>query len=211
MLQKFAIMIHKWRGLKKRWKIGMRNIEDCINSLIPLLSIEYELILGRKGKAVTLRLSFDKKDCFHLMGLQYLRDRPKLGRDRGKVFDEIANGKMAIEHIESSDFYKKIEKRVHYLPLLESMIDNNDTMFRYNKKANPYSMIEADYLMEKELEGQKLFLFLANDEEKGYFCRSFFPKEKIDYSKNQSSWALLYKKKMNFKTGEERVLCNRLQ
>ena len=50
----------------------MRNIIDCINAFIPLLSTEYELVLGRKGAAVTLRILFDKKDCFHLMGLQYL-------------------------------------------------------------------------------------------------------------------------------------------
>ena len=50
----------------------MRNVLDCINAFIPLLSTEYELVLGRKGVSVTLRISFDKKDCFHLMGLQYL-------------------------------------------------------------------------------------------------------------------------------------------
>ena len=42
-------------------------------------------------------------DCFHLMGLQYLADRPELSRDRGKVFDEISDGTIAIEKI---DFYK---------------------------------------------------------------------------------------------------------
>ena len=45
----------------------MRNALDCINAFIPLLSTEYELVLGRKGVSVTLRNSFDKKDCFHLM------------------------------------------------------------------------------------------------------------------------------------------------
>ena len=80
----------------------MRNVIDCINAFIPLLSTEYELVLGRKGVAVTLRILFDKKDCFHLMGLQYLVDRPELSRDRGKVFDEIADGTIAIEKIESS-------------------------------------------------------------------------------------------------------------
>lgn len=126
----------------------MRNVLDCINAFIPLLSTEYELVLGRKGVSVTLRISFDKKDCFHLMGLQYLVDRPELSRDRGRVFDEIADGTITIEKIESSDFYNKIEQRVHFLPLLEQMIDSNDTVFKYNKKANMYSMIEADYLME---------------------------------------------------------------
>lgn len=74
----------------------MRNVLDCINAFIPLLSTEYELVLGRKGVSVTLRISFDKKDCFHLMGLQYLVDRPELSRDRGRVFDEIADGTIVI-------------------------------------------------------------------------------------------------------------------
>ena len=142
----------------------MRNVLDCINAFIPLLSTEYELVLGRKGVSVTLRISFDKKDCFHLMGLQYLVDRPELSRDRGRVFDEIADGTITIEKIESSDFYNKIEQRVHFLPLLEQMIDSNDTVFKYNKKANMYSMIEADYLMENNVESRNLFLFLSNDE-----------------------------------------------
>lgn len=135
----------------------MRNVIDCINAFIPLLSTEYELVLGRKAVAVTLRILFDKKDCFHLMGLQYLVDRPELSRDRGKVFDEIADGTIAIEKIESSDFYKKIEQRIHFLPLLEQMIDSNDTVFKYNKKANMYSMIEADYLMENNIFLHKSF------------------------------------------------------
>ena len=125
----------------------MRNVLDCINAFIPLLSTEYELVLGRKGVSVTLRISFDKKDCFHLMGLQYLVDRPELSRDRGRVFDEIADGTITIEKIESSDFYNKIEQRVHFLPLLEQMIDSNDTVFKYNKKAGKGSdCAKSDYL-----------------------------------------------------------------
>ena len=156
----------------------MRTVLDCINAFIPLLSTEYELVLGRKGVSVTLRISFDKKDCFHLMGLQYLVDRPELSRDRGRVFDEIADGTITIEKIESSDFYNKIEQRVHFLPLLEQMIDSNDTVFKYNKKANMYSMIEADYLMENNMESRNLFLFLSNDEGDNYFCRSFFQRKR---------------------------------
>lgn len=67
----------------------MHNIYDCVDSFISLLDTEYKLILGRKGEAVSLNITFDKKDCFHLMGLQYLTDRPELSRDRGKIFDEI--------------------------------------------------------------------------------------------------------------------------
>lgn len=145
------------------------------------------------------------------MGLQYLIDRPELSRDRGKVFDEIADEKIIIEKIESSDFYKKIEQRIHFLPLLEQMIDSNDTVFKYNKKANMYSMIEADYLMENNMESKNLFLFLSKGGGDNYFCRSFFPEEKMDYSKNQASWTLLYKKKIDLSTGAEKVLYNRIK
>lgn len=186
-------------------------ILDCINAFILLLSTEYELVLGRKGVAVTLRILFDKKDCFHLMGLQYLVDRPELSRDKGKVFDEIADGTITIEKIESSDFYKKIEQRIYFWPLLEQMIDSNDTVYKYNKKANMYSMIEADYLMENKMESRNLFLFLSNDDGDKYFCRSFFPEEKMDYSKNQASWTLLYKKKTDLIRGTETVLYNKLK
>ena len=97
------------------------------------------------------------------------------------------------------------------LPLLEQMIDSNDTVFKYNKKANMYSMIEADYLMENKMESRNLFLFLSNDDGDKYFCRSFFPEEKMDYSKNQASWTLLYKKKTDLITGTETVLYNKLK
>lgn len=189
----------------------MRTVIDCISSFIPLLSTEYEIILGRKNVATTLIVRFDKKDCFHLMGLQYLTDRPELRRDRGKIFDEIRNGTIKKEKIESSDFYYKIQERIHFLPLLEELLDSNDTVFKYNKKNNVYSLIEADYLMKNHMEGRNLFLFLSNLRNEYYFCRSFFPEEKMDYTKNQASWTLLYKKKKNLVDGTEQVLYDRLK
>ena len=85
----------------------IRNIKDCVSAFLPLLNTEYEIVLGRKEVAVTLRIIFDKKDCFHLIGLQYLVDRPELNQDRGKVFDEIMVGSISTEQVESSDFYKR--------------------------------------------------------------------------------------------------------
>ena len=189
----------------------MRNISDCVNAFLPLLNTEYEIILGRKGKSVTLRITFDKKDCFHLMGLQYLIDRPELNRDRGKVFDEIVSGIITAKQVETSDFYKKIEERVHFLPVLESLLDSNDTVFKYNQKANTYSMINADYLMKNSIENRNLFLFLSKNTEDNYFCKSFFPEGKMDYTKNQASWTLLYKKKIDITTRTEKILYDRLK
>ena len=72
-----------------------------------------------------------------------------------------------------------------------------------------YSMIEADYLMENKMESRNLFL--SNDDGDKYICRSFFQEEKMDYSKNQASWTLLYKKKIDLSTRIETVLYNRIK
>ena len=100
------------------------------------------------------------------------------------------------------------DKREGYLAVAETA----PKLFLKNpKKANMYSMIEADYLMENNVESRNLFLFLSNDEGDNYFCRSFFPEEKMDYSKNQASWTLLYKKKIDLSTGIETVLYDRIK
>ena len=91
------------------------------------------------------------------------------------------------------------------------MLDSNDTVFKYNKKANVNSMIKADYLMKNHMEWKNSFLFLSNARDDSYFCRSFFPEEKMDYTKNQASWILLYKKKRNLIDGSEHILYDRLK
>lgn len=188
----------------------MRNITDCINAFVPLLHTEYEIILGRKGVAVTIRLAFDKKDCFHLMGLQYLKDYPELNRDRGKIFDELAEGVILVDKLEASVFYHKIKERINFLPLLEDILDSNDTIFKYNKKANTYSVIDADYLLKNNMDSRNIFLFLSKKKDDTYFCRSFFPEEKMDYTRNQASWTLLYKRKINTETGAGKVLYDKI-
>lgn len=190
----------------------MRNIYDCVEAFEKLLDKEYHLILGRKNVAVNLQINFDKKECFHLMGLQYLTDRPELFHDRGKIFDAIKSHRITVEQLESSDLYYKIADRINILPLLESIIDSNDTIFKYNQKINVYSVIKADYIMKNEAEGKNVFVFLAENNEEGkYFCRSFFPENKLDYTKNQASWTLLYKKKIILSTGKEEILYDRLK
>lgn len=101
------------------------------------------------------------------MGLQYLTDRPELFHDRGKIFDEIKECRITAEQLQSSDLYYKIADRIDVFPLLENMIDNNDTIFKYNQKRNEYSIIKADYIMKNNAEGRNIFLFLAENKGEG--------------------------------------------
>lgn len=189
----------------------MHNIYDCVDAFSHLLYTQYEITLGRKGVAVTLKILFDKRDCFHLMGLQYLTDREELTRDRTIVFDEIKNRKINNKHLENSKFYEKIRERVNMLPLLETLFDSNETIFKYNSKRNSFSLIQADYLMKNQVEDKSAFIFLSNEKEDIYFCRSFFTEGKMDYSKNQPSWTLLYKKKIDLVSQTEIVLYDRMK
>ncbi len=100
----------------------MRNIKDCVNAFLSLLNTQYEIVLGRKGVAVTLRITFDKKDCFHLMGLQYLIDRPELNRDREKIFDKVLMGDITTKQVESSDFYERIKERIDLFTVIRNVI-----------------------------------------------------------------------------------------
>lgn len=189
----------------------MHNIYDCVDAFSNLLDVEYHLVLGRKGISTELKIAFDKRDCFHLMGLQYLKDRPNLNKDREKIFDSIRQRKIKAELIESSDFYYKIKGRIEMLPFLEEMFDSNQTVFQYHQNRNSFSMIQADYLMKNQIENQSTFIFLSRNKEEKYFCRSFFPQERFDYSKNQPLWTVLCKKKVRISTGEERIIHNRLK
>lgn len=60
----------------------MNTIYDCADSFVFLLDTEYIIKIGRKGTSVTLHIQFQKDHCYHLMGLQHLKDRPNLKRNR---------------------------------------------------------------------------------------------------------------------------------
>lgn len=187
----------------------MHNIYDCVDAFDKLLHKQYKIVIGRKGVAVTLYVNFRKTDCFHLMGLQYLKDREELNRDRESIFDAIKNRKIDASHIESSFFYDRIKERVNLLPMLEALFDSNDTVFKYNSKQNSFSLIQADYIMKNVVEKQNVFIFLSKEQEEQYFCRSFFAEDKVDYTKNQSKWTQLYKEKLDKVTGEIECLYDR--
>lgn len=92
------------------------------------------------------------------------------------VFDELAAGKIARELVERSIYYDQVAERIHYMPLLEALLDSNDTIFKYNEHVQKNSKIRAEFLLKNHMEGRNLFLFIDRDCAEKYFCRSFFRK-----------------------------------
>ena len=150
-------------------------------------------------------------DFHHLMGLGKLKDLRIAKQNRGSVFDEIITGITTYETLTKSRYLAQIENRFEPLALVEQLLDDNRLVFRYNTKLNQFSLIEADYLLSTPFENSDIYIFIAEHKDTGkYFCRSFFPKEKKDYTEGQPRYTMLYKEKRNMATGEIAVQYDRL-
>lgn len=189
----------------------MDKLQKCAKAFEKLLEIQYRIIIGRKGKTAELVIGFSKLDFHHLMGLGKLKDLRIAKQNRGSVFDEIIIGSTTYETLAKSRYLPQIENRFEPLALIEQLLDDNRLVFRYNAKLNQFSLIEADYLLSTPLENSAIYIFIAEHKDTGnYFCRSFFPKEKKDYTEGQPRYTMLYKEKKNLTTGETIIQYDRL-
>ncbi|MDE6388354.1 MAG: hypothetical protein K2L82_11185 [Lachnospiraceae bacterium] len=182
-----------------------------------LLDKYYIFEIARKQKIVQFMLTFDKADLNHLMGLHKLTDIAGLQSEhrKSKIFDRILKGDISEELIKRSRFYDKIYVRLDYLEKLEDILDSNQIIFKYMEKSNQISRIEADYLLQNAHQTDIIYIFLserAKTEQTAFpvmCCRSFFPMDKLDYTKNQPSYTLLKKIKVDAITGEKTVQYDR--
>lgn len=184
----------------------MANILDAQKAFSKLLDIEYQFVLGRKDKTVSLTIEFQKYHFFHLAGLQYLKDLSRLFIPAEGVYNQIESGQLPVSYIESSNNYDYIKGRVEYLPTLEYIFDSNDTIFKYNPELQAFSVIEADFLLRNEINKVPIFVFLSKDKNEKYFCKTFFPQGKKNYTERQTKWTVLFKKKIVKSTNTETVL-----
>ncbi|ANU44781.1 hypothetical protein ADH76_02345 [Enterocloster clostridioformis] len=176
-----------------------------------LLDTQYHIIIGRKGKSVDLTIEFKPIDFHHLMGLGKLKDLRIATQNRESVFSGIINGTITYSSICRSRYIGQIENRFAPLAHIEQIFDNNKLIFRYNEKRNQFSLIEADYLLSTPFSGNDIYIFIEEKETAGlFFCRSFFPKEKKDYTVGQPQYTLLFKEKITVSTGKKIIQYDRL-
>ena len=195
--------------LSTDWRSNM--IEDsilkCLTSFSKLLDTRYIMHLGRAGKTVSFEIGFTKHDCYHLMGLHYLKDR-RDNRGRNYIFDELLASADARKHIATSTFFDdNVRDRILFTGMLETLLDDNNTIFHYNpKRLQFFSRIKAEYLLDNTAHNREVFIFLDNRKDSNErFCRSIFPKTSRDYAFGQARWTLLYKKKL-LSDGTETIL-----
>lgn len=184
----------------------------CAVTFKKLMDFQYCFTLGKKGQLKEIVLGFSETDFHHLIGLHKLKDIDIARANRSIVFRDILSSRITYENLIKSVFIDKILSRLQIFPKLEALLDDDQLVFRYNKKLYPYSAIESEFLL-KMGDGTILdisFLFLDKSEQGVYFCRSFFPMERTDYTKEQMQYTLLKKEKRNLVTGQIELQYDRL-
>lgn len=189
----------------------MDKLLSCAASFEKLLGIRYRIVIGRKGRSTELHIGFSGMDFHHLMGLGKLKDLRIARKDREQVFCDILEGRISYQSIAASRYIGSIEGRFQPPSRIEELLDSNRLVFRYNKRQNAFSLIEADYLLSTPHEGTDIYIFLAENARTGlYYCRSFFPRTGRDYTAGQTAYTMLYKEKLDTATGQVCVQYDRL-
>ena len=189
----------------------MDKLQECAKAFERLLDKKYRIVIGRKGKSVELEICFDAADFHHLLGLHKLEDIEVFSGKRAKVFRDILSGHILFSAMQKSQYFNKIENRIEPFSALETLLDDNRLIFRYNKKLNSFSLITAEYLLSTPYQAVDVYIFLDRKSEgEQFFCRSFFPKENTDYTVGQAAYTLLYKEKITLSTGETEIQYDRL-
>ncbi|MBQ8510574.1 MAG: hypothetical protein IJ493_11775 [Clostridia bacterium] len=183
----------------------------CARGFEKLLHTKYRMVIGRKGVLKEITLTFTPLDFHHLMGLGKLKDLHIASQNRQIVFDNILRGRLKDTVISKSRYYDEIVNRFSHLFDIETILDSNELIFRYNRDQQKFSKIEADYLLSTPHSNVDVYLFInRNKETDTYFCRSFFPREDKDYTVGQAVWTLLYKEKIDLLTGKSVIQLDKL-
>lgn len=168
------------------------------------------MILGRKNKLYHLNLYFSPSHFPHLCGLHKLTDLYIHKKQRSKIFNDILTRKLTHNDISKSKYIYSIKDRMKFLTILESLLDSNETIYKYNPNIQSFSAIQADFLLTNIVLDEEIYIFLDRDIENNYFCRSLFPQAHTNFKHNQIKFTLLYKEKINLETSENTVQYNRL-
>ncbi len=114
--------------------------------------------------------------------------------------------------LEKSKYFHELGYRFSHFHLLEKILDDNELVFKYNfNSLRLFSNIKADYLLQALNEYLTFYIFIEKRPNANtLFCKSFFENSVKDYTQGQTKMTLLYKEKINKKTGERIIQYDRL-
>lgn len=148
-----------------------------------------------------------------MIGLQYLKDIA-ISRNSSRLFDEIKAGKITYDKISKSTFFYNVNEsyaaassRINQFPNLKEFLETDNWILKYIKKRNPYSKINADFMIESTYNGVTMYIFLRKKSNGNYCICSFFNKCAVTYRGEAAYWLL--KKRIHLSTNEAEIIFER--
>lgn len=182
-------------------------IEDRINLYNQLLNKTYKFYLGKKGKLKIIDLIFTEYEFSHLIGLHYLEDKEELSSNNSiETYNKILNKEITYTTIKESAYFNTIQNRFEQFIYFEELLDESEEIYLYNYKKLIYTKIKAEYLIQCFHNNEEYYIFLdkfnIGENKDKYFCRTFFKRNKVDYTTMQTKYTLLRKEKIDIRTNQ---------
>lgn len=177
------------------------------NSYKTLLNTEYKLFLGKASKLREVEIIFTEYEFAHLIGLHYLKDITELYySNMYALYKAILNKEITYDMIKESTYFNTIQNRFEQFICFEELLDESEEIYLYNYKKLKYTKIKAEYLIQCFHNNEEYYIFLdkfnTGENKDKYFCRTFFKRNKVDYTIMQTKYALLRKEKINIETNQ---------
>ena len=174
-----------------------------------MTTMEYHIILGRRGKQYLLDIEFPPETFYHLAGLHKLKQNyPLFQNSSTRILKSIRLGHIGIDMIRGDQNFHRIKKRLVALSELEEILDKADTNFyEFNsRKMWIPTKITADYVAKGIGESDAVtFSFFVKDNKK-YCMNSLFLEQKIDYTERQTQYTVLLKEKRINEGSGQRII-----
>ena len=178
---KLFFLIHEWE-MDRLQEIAVFYRDNLENK-------KFKLTAGKKGKTITLIISFLSGHFFHLAGLHKLNDIAQLKAKKDIVYKNILDGKISHEIVEKSTKYKDIESRIKYFETIKEALFAKEIMIK--SLQGYFFNIKADYMLTyKNSGGGYAHLFLKGDSDAVPVTYILHPKDTY-LQNNSNKWTVL--------------------
>jgi len=125
-----------------------------------LLDKEYIMTITRKNHSQQFKLIFSNIDFKHLSGFHKLIDLDIHELKADALFNYALTGKLTADDLKESIHFDEMKESMENLKNLESYLDGNMSVFKWDSRKNAYSKINAEYVLKENTKSRKSPRFL---------------------------------------------------
>lgn len=193
----------------------MDSILSALSNYKNLLNYNYNFVIACNKQKENVKLTFEAKDFYHLVGFQYLTDID-IPKNEKQLFKKVESFRINDEYLSKSIYYTKVEssfanvkERIEGFKDVDKFIENKNIVCKYIKNKNPSSSIKADYLIKSTIYNRTAYMFLRKRNKRNDHCMCpFFMQPQNDYNGQKAYW--LYKDRECILDNSVEVLLDKL-